>query len=44
MNKSFIPDGLDDWLKHYTYSIFLTTILDLKHLYSGILKYINDIY
>ena len=43
MNKSFIPDGLDDWL-NIIHIDFPTTILDLKHLYSGILKYINDIY
>jgi hypothetical protein len=43
LNKSFIPYGLDDWIK-VIHTDFPENKSSLKYLYSGILKYINDIY
>lgn len=43
LNRSFIPDGLDDWIK-IIHTDYPTNLSDLQRLYSGILKYINDIY
>jgi len=43
LNKQFTIDGLDDWIQ-IIHIVYPKNIIALKHFYSSILKYINDIY